>query len=322
MSLITTIQQFRQYVTGITFTSNQTQSLPNMAVADERYIIPVTGKSIYDSINTSENIEDGNLNRLKELCMRAVAPLALMDMLSRKQVQISDIGLHSAVTDKLAPASRWAYLELKESLLNDGCAALEDLWKFLYDNASQLVWESPAQKTLFSNGIEFSRYFNLMQPHRLFFLLLPVIAECEDGFIIDNVGNDFYTSIRDTQNPEGKVKQLLVLWKKAIANLTISKACIKLAVKVTDRGFTVLMGDGGDYPSKSMQDSSYQMKQALIASAESDGNIYITKAMKLLNDNPDEAAFADYFNSEYYTAPTEQAGEGINTNRHRKQFYL
>lgn len=320
MALITTIQDFKKYVT-ITVTSQNNISMPNMDMADENYLWPVLTKTVYSAMVDVITNHTDIWNRLRELCKRVVAPMALADMLSKKQVSISDVGIHSTNSETLVSAHRWEYLELKNSLYNDAAKAQEKLWEHLFLNGDDYSWENPLpQKTLFTSGEHFSQFFYVPEPYTVFSSLLPIIAEVEDKNIYTAMGKDFVESVRDNTTPTTEEKELLTILRKAVANLAISEACSKMAVKITNRGFTVLMGDSGDQPYKGDQDSSFTLKKALRDTAAGDGIRYITDALTYLNKQASTTIFPTFFSSIYYVNPITP--KGADANKYRKGFYM
>jgi len=314
MPLITTAAQLRQYCPGITYTSQSALTLPNMDIADEQYIIPILGQTLYNTIIAVSTNAD--ILRLKELCMRAVAPLAIMNGLATKQLQISDMGVHSSVSDTTTPATRWAYYELKESLANAGAEALEKVWLQLINNANTYEWTNPLPyKTVFSGGDDFSKFFNVPKPYITFSALAPIISEVQDANIYNNFGESFINALIAKTTPNANELIAIRLIKAAVANLTINSACSKLSARVTEKGFTVLMGDGGDMPFKGQNDSSYTLKQDLKNVTARDGMRYLSELKNYLDTNAGTELFADYYASSYYTAPSTTVKENPNKNR-------
>jgi hypothetical protein len=309
----------RQYCPGLTVTSTQTASLPDMAAADENYIVPVLGRTIYDLI-TPEDLSAAPIRgTLRDFCRRVVAPFALRDNLAVKQVQIGDTGIHSVTTETLTPAPRWAFLKLEDDLTSRGMSALEKLWGFLYDNATELAWSSPVAKTFFTTGLDFSKAYTLQRPHTVFTYLLPIIAEIEDQYIFGKIGEEFAIELRDKSILTDDEKAVLKRLRMAIANLVISTATTKLATKITKEGFTVLSGDSGDQPSKGEGDSSWTMKQDLKTKTETDGLTFLTEAVEYLNKNASATVFKKYFESTFYTKPVTTKPE--DPNAYRKTFF-
>jgi hypothetical protein len=314
MALISDIQDFKKYVT-VTVTSQATATMPNMDIADEDYLWPVLGETVYEAMLLPAN-NSATWLRLQELCKRVVAPMALADLLAKKQVAVSDTGIHSTNSENLVAAHRWEFLELRDSLFKDATRALEKLWQQLYDHGIDYGWENPLpRKTLFTSGLQFSQYYFISSPYVIYAALLPIIAETEDQHVYANMGKDFITALRDKTTPDSYETELLRLLHIGIANLSISTACRKLAVKISEKGFTVLMGDSGDQPYKGDQDSSYTLKQALEQRTGNDGKKYISEAIAYLNANASEAIFPDYFSSSYYVNPNAPKADDPNKNR-------
>lgn len=312
MPLITTPLHFREYV-KVNYTNANTATMPNMVLADEDFLWPVLGEGFYTTILAST---DTKYDRLKELCKRAVAPLAMMKDLPNRQTKIGDTGLHMVTTQDAMPATRWAYKELETSLANDGTKALEAVWEYLITNATTLAWTNPQPyQTIFKSGKDFAFYYYLYQPHRLFTALLPLIAEVEEHYLFVAIGESFAKSLCALTNPSFLEKKAILLMKHAVANITIFNACKKLAINIGVNGFTVLLGDGGDMDFKGKNDSSYTEKQALQIQCENDGLRRLGQLKEHLNSNASATVFAAYFASNLYIAPTAETPIDANDGR-------
>lgn len=318
MPLITTIQQLQKYV-RVAYTSQQTVTLPNMEIADETYLWPALGEELYSAVLDSDSSAEADMKRLRELCCRVVAPLAVHDYMPRKQVTISDIGIHSKVTENDTPATRWAFNKLQASLQNDACKAMEALYVFLLKKKEVFSWKSPAvyPEALFTSGAEFSQYFNLYQPHRVFDALLPEIAQVQDHYLYPGVGRELVKELMALESPNEKQAEALRLMRAGVANLSVMKACLKLSVRFTAQGFTVLIGEATDQDYQGDNNAPARDKQEMKQAAEEDGYRYLAQLKDYLTTNADD--FPTFKSSSLYKAP--DGSTPIDDNRCRSGVF-
>jgi len=225
---------------------------------------------------------------------------------------ITDAGLRNVTNEKVQGAYRYQYEDLLQVCENEGLAGLERLFQYLYDNRDNedyTAWaESEAfsrmNKNLIRTGADFTRYFHLQHPHRTFFTLQPIVQEVEDLYIIPSIGKSFFDELKDATDPDEHQVKVLEMLRHAEANFTINKAIGKLSVKVRPEGFTVMLGSGSDRHPQSEASASDKQLANLQNDTAQDGNSYLTRAIKYLNDTASSEVLTTWFNSSLYKDPT------------------
>ncbi len=321
MALISTVEEVIAAGVRINQT-NDNIMLADMTAADMHFLIPALGAELFDTIETENGIEGSDYADLIVLCKRVEAPMAYWLDLANIQTQISDKGLTNIVASNSQSSPRWAYLEVKETLADKGCAALEDLLQHLFEYATFYSWQPPvAYEGIFKTGAEFNNYFPIFQPYRTFESMRPLARQVEDQYIRVSIGDDFFDYLRDKAEPGEEEKIAIQLIKKAVANLTIKTACETLPIRISSNGFTVLLQRMPDSPVANASNGPAAQLGWMHQSTERSGESYIAKLKEYLNQKASDTLFADYKNSTYYVAPMDPATI-VSPNANRQIFGL
>jgi hypothetical protein len=311
---------------------NSTTTFPDFESAEERYLVPVIGSQMYDHVKAlaasadpvpAEPTADQLLDmELLKKCRAVVAPLAYLIDLPTIQAQLTDAGLRTISTDNMQSAHRWEYNEVKEYLAEKGAVAIEALLRFLFFHKSDYQdWTDSdeyqkAASLIFKSGYDFNDYFSLHQPHRIFWDLRPLIREVEDFYIKSILGEAFYNELKAKETPSTEERVALVMIKKGVAQTTILKAVEKRSVKLTERGFTVLLSAGSsDSVNSGDQPASNAGLTLLYDSCQRDSNAYLLQLQEYMNKTASQTVFTTFFNSPYYKAPATEEPESRNAGR-------
>lgn len=307
MPLFKRIQDVKKYL-PISY-SNTDSSLPKMQDAvDQEYLIPVLGAALFATLQAEADGALATPSALLKKVWAAAAPLYYYKELPFLHTQITDIGIKNVTTDKMQGAYRYQYEDILQQCENEGLAALENLYQFLWDNkATYTTWVSSTAYTrtnrnLIKTGVEFTGYYNLKHPHRTFYALQPIMQEVEDLYIISSIGQETFDALKDAASPSDAEAYVLKLLKKAVANLTIYKSISKLSVKILPEGLTIMLAATDRQPQGTASASAAQL-EALKQDTWEDGNSYLKKALSYLNANASVSVFTTFFTSDFYKDP-------------------
>jgi hypothetical protein len=195
--------------------------------------------TLYDALVASPT--DEIYATLLDYSRALIAPMAVFHNLPFVQAQITDNGLKTVSSDTQQAAHRWEYKEVCEALQNQAGFAAERLIEYLFKNKADLSWANEAfENCIFKSGKDFAQEYFIYQPHRTFIQLLPIINEVEDHTISTQIGEVFYKSfIAADPGSDDLKKSLMVYLRRAVANISISKAIESLSVKITANGLTI-----------------------------------------------------------------------------------
>lgn len=302
MALISTTEQARQYV-NINFI-NENASLPNITRAERRFIKPILGDTLYETM-LAYTSGDNDKDALLALIRQALAPLAYWLELPTLHAELTESGLRTFANDNYQPAHRWEYEEVKAQLEEDGCWGIEYLLEYLIKNKTTFSWDLPDKfKSLFSSADDFNTYYTLQQPFRTYQSLRPIIQQIVDQYITTSIGDEFYEELRSKTSPNTEETVAIDLLKKAVANLTIMRAVAVLSVKFGADGFTVTLGSNTEKPAQGQQNSTDNQLSLLMRECERTGETYLMRLKEYLNKNASNSLFTTYKDSEYYSDPT------------------
>lgn len=292
--------------------TNSTSSLPNLTRAEERFLLPVLGQTLYDAVVSTT--PDPAHETLITYCKWVVAPLAYWLELPMIQTQLTDTGLRTAENENYTAAHKWEFEKILASLEEDGCWALERLIKYLFDNAETLSWTAPDEyKIIFKTATEFKRFYPIHQPYRTFESLRPLVTQVQDQYIITSIGEDFFEELRTYDASDANILKAIMLVKKAVANLTIMRAVEVMSVRVTREGFSVQLGDA-DVQNTGQGNAPENQLSMLHRQCQQNGEGYLNQLKEFLNENASASVFATYFGSDYYVDPDDDV-EDANENR-------
>lgn len=214
---INSIAQYKKYV-GVSFTSTTEQGLPNFESADRKYILPVLGQTVYDTLTTQ--IQNGNVtwSILLDIVRSYVAPMATLDTLATKHIKLTDSGVKKTTGETLENVFRWEFEKLEDTLKKDAAQALDDLWKHLIESGSTYSWENPIKTTSpIKTGDDFKKVYPVVHHvYRIFPMLIPIMETVMDQHILPSIGETFYDALITNNTPNDDEKAAVVLIKKQL----------------------------------------------------------------------------------------------------------
>lgn len=318
MALLTNDKNLVKEFVRISFI-NSLSSLPNWEVAEQRYLLPLIGDAMYDKL-VAIAADNGASDQDRDLLKKAravIAPLAYLVELPLIHTQLTDAGLRVVETNNMVAAHRWEFNKVEEFLTESGAFAIETLLKFLFKNkADYAEWTSSDEyselnELIFDTATDFDKCFKTASPFRIFWDFKPLIKEVQDLYINPLIGEDFFIELRDNEAPSTEEKKAIDLIKNAVAQYTIVKAVEKYSVKITTKGFSILLAaansdsvNAGDDPAASSRTgASTQALSLLYDSCQNTGDAYALKLKEYLNQNASAELFTTFFNSDLYVAP-------------------
>ncbi len=298
------IATFKQYI-NVPFTFDTNNTFNGLMDAEIDVLVPVIGNTLYTTLNGVVAANDTeSYATLLQYCRRVVAPTSLLKAMPLLNVRFTATGLKNTVSDGTSTIYQWQYRETEAALKNIRDIALNDLWKYLFVNATDLGWTNPNKtKSIFNNADDFIQYYPLHQPYRMFPYMLPIIAKVEKLWIYGAIGKDFYNELvaySITDGTDAMILEAIELLKNAVANYTIHKCTTDLNVELTPQGLSVLFGREGDAPTKGNTAAPEKTVIALKDTTLNDAKIFIGQLKTFLMNNASVSVFPTFFTSTYY----------------------
>ena len=321
MNIFKTKEEYTLYVE-----SNQSTHLdslqPSIDFAIKKYILPITGKELYDDIVAKHhaNTLSGIFITLHTLLQKCIANYATHNFIPIAEVQVSDAGItrQDGPTDKTAYKSQ--VQNLRDTLAERAMMYTEELIEFLETNAATLpLWTDSTQytayKSLFvNNGSIFAQYYSAAPyPRQLFMRLRSTIADVEELIIQPLLTTEDYIGIKAARTaypPSPEVEEESILIKKiqpAIVNLALAKGIPDLLSTIDDNGIHILGALRAD-------DSTMTKRQAadgnqihnLAQNFHAKATQYLDQARIFLNTTANATSlFVNYYNQNIKEKPID-----------------
>jgi hypothetical protein len=290
MALIKTINEIKAVLPRLVSNLTDTSLLPNFDRAEEKYLVPITGKDLYNDIVTKYNASSLSVTEQKILkqMQLVISAYAFLDEMAFSHSKITDGGIRTLNTTQFQKAVGWEYKELKRSLENTALDGIEVLLQGLIDQNSSL-WTNSNQYKEFNSliiktGLDFNQYESLYQPLRTYWSIKSVVSDVQENYVRNAIGPDMIDYFISLSAPTDEEKHILKLLKKAIANYTIKHACEKYSARFDSNGFTVVAQRGGDAEGETAgRADGVPVLDIKLKAHERDGNAYLAKALYELN---------------------------------------
>lgn len=307
-ALINTVPTFRRYY-PVAF-STDAAGLPDFAGLEQNHIVPIIGQQLYDALLA--DINNTNYAKLLDLLRRVEAPIAVLEDVMMRHVQIGDAGLKQLSPEGTVPVPRWQFNELKYRLQVMIGLALDKLWRYLYDGQYDFEWTDPSSYTLLVNTAgEFSTLYPLSEPYRMWQIIRPILYKVETFTIATLIGADFLDEMKRLVSPSADEAEAIMKMKLAAVYSAMVSVVVNRNVKVTADGVTVLYHGTTDMVTDGQQSAPDANVTLLIDELQKDASAYRQQLKSFLDSNASTELFATYYASTYYTAP----GGGSTTSR-------
>jgi hypothetical protein len=253
-------------------------------------LVPVVGWDLYADIDTKINADPAvGLSDMETQLLRKMRPVvvfhAYLDDLGTDNAKITDNGLRSTESVNMPRVVGWQFKELKNTLQSKAADAIEVLLRFLFENKGEFgLWtNSPEYDQLnglmIKTGTDFNSCYKLFQPLRTYFSIVNLIEEVQEDLIEGALGEDLLNYFIDNSGFDDDRDKILRQLKKAIAYMSVKKACEHLAVRFDANGFTTVFNGDNENPETAGRSNSplsqfeFQMKNC-----EKDAQGWLSKA--------------------------------------------
>jgi hypothetical protein len=251
MSLIKTIAEVKEVLPKLVSNLNSDSLLPNFDTVEEKYLVPIIGTDLYESLQAKYDaaavtpLSATDLQLLKHIRL-VIAAYGLSDEQAASHVFFTDDGIRVNSSGDMAKAVGWEYKELARYLQDRALDGTEVLLKYLWRNKADIpLWVGSAEYKqyeglLIRSALEFNDYFPLYQPMRTFFRVRGIMKNQQKNYLFSGFGEDLVNYFIKNNAPTDAEADIILALKEALANFTIKHACEKFAVRFGETGFTVL----------------------------------------------------------------------------------
>jgi hypothetical protein len=293
MALIRTAAEAKTALPRVLSNLGNNANLPDFAASEIKYLVPYIGYSQYDNINgpiNADPVEELSAadTALLPYLRRVVAFFAYLDDMGSDNAKITDNGIRTTESNNMPRVFNWQYNELKNTLQSKAWDAVEVMLRFLFENKTDYpAWTSSDEYTsinglLIKTGTDFDAHYKLYQPMRSFYSLKVLLDEVQEDFLKPAIGKDLLAYFVEADQLDDDEKKFLKLLKKAMAYLTIRKACQHYSVRFDGNGFTIVTGDAQNPETAGRTDTSTVLLDLKMKSCEADAQTYLSKAKTAL----------------------------------------
>lgn len=307
--LLKTTQEVKQLMPRLLAKLNNNALLPNFDRAEQKYLMPLVGKDLYDkyvTIYQAGPVADPTQAQILKNMQLLVACHAFLDELGQNVATITDAGIQSQQTANMPRIYGWEFKAFKSSLQDAAADSVDVLLQSLWINRATLgEWTGSDafgqfNSFLIKTAAEFNNCHPLFQPQRTFYAIKSIIRMVQAQVVKAEIGDDlinyFLTNYDTLTAPE---KICLYYLQNALAYYTVKRACEHYSVRFSDAGFTVVaMGDpesldtAGRTGEQIKSDGFLNLKMQV---CERDGAEFMSKAKKELVKYAASADASDAF---------------------------
>lgn len=331
MALLKTILEVKKLLPRLFSGLSNSALMPNIDRATEKHLVPVVGGDLVGEIDTAYN--ENALSELQAQLLPkmqlVVAAGAFVDELPFVHGTITDNGVRTAQTQNMPRVFGWEYKELKEGLQMALYDSIDTLLQYLVahkaDFLSYTNSEAFAQfdSVLIKTATEFNNIHRLVQPYRTFYALQPEMANVQEQYIIPSIGQGLFDRLNSATDLADVEKIIRKQLQKAIAFLTIKRACEHYAVKFDSNGFTVVGAGDAEATTSGRTNAPGGMITQKMEACDRDGNNWLAKARNQLVACSQDVNALPVFMEAFATSPLVkyvQPSERTSGNERRKTF--
>lgn len=335
MAILKTILEIKTLFPRLLSGLTNSAILPNIDKATDKYLLPVVGQALYDQIHDGYNAGslDAKGSALLKRMQSVVVANAMLDELAFAHVTITDSGVRTGATSNMPRVYGWEFKELKSALEQSALDALDTLLQHLVTyKADWPAWTGSNEYAQFDallikTAIEFNNIHALVQPFRTYYALKTLMLDVQEQHIIPTVGQAIFDRLNTAADLDSDEKIMRKQLQKAIAFLTIKRACEHYAVRMDHNGFTVVSSTGGagDSDAAGLALAPGAMITQKMEVCDRDGNNWLAKCRNYIWMHSKNQAAGEAFKTAFATSPLVTyvpPGERDHGNARRRIFRM
>lgn len=312
MALIKTLAEIKAVLPKLVSSLSSTSLMPNFDRVEYKYVVPITGPTLYASLVSAYNTDTLDADELvlvKHLRL-IIAAYAFKDESGLSLLTFGDSGMKKISQGGAEPIRGWEMQRVENTLIEAAMDGTEVVLNYLFDNKSLYPeWTaseqySKIQSLLIKTATDFNDKYTLFRPSRSFFIMRSVMNDTQRLFIQETTGEALLIYLRDKETPTAKEKVCIELLKKSLAFYTVMKAAKHFSVSFSDGGFTIL----GEKSSNSLESTMNQptdlkLLEMKIEECDMEGGSYLELARSELVANYTDATVTAEFIAAFDAGP-------------------
>jgi hypothetical protein len=308
--LLNSTADIRKYISNLNKSLVFDSFASNVVDAGLKYIIPITGRALYDNLSTTPEASMTDAQKaVLEHVQRALAWYSLAGDLINRQVQIGTLGIVVQLPDDAESVSPAVFFTILRNAQTQADIFAEHLLKFLEENkADYELWtDSTAyvfnSELLMNSATELAEYLPVSNTMSTFLKIRTTLKMAEKNYVVANIGKAFLQDLK-IKNESGTLdedeKEVLDLCKEVVAFGGFADSIPFLSLQITADGLMVNSFSDGINKKDNI---GREEKKELRAEYKQNKDNSLLELKKLLDKTPD--SFPLYRDSEHYIKPPE-----------------
>lgn len=298
MKLITTIQEVQSHI-PVNMTSDIDTVAPYLSNAERVHIKALIGKNQYDALVTAYDaagkilsaVVDEDLREAIRICQKVTSNLGYYQAIPVLAVSVGTTGIQVSSNEHTKQAFQWQVDELKNSILELGFDAVEELLSFLEespDKFSEYIASDQyarLESFLVENAAEFTRHFEINGSRYLFQQMAYLMRRVEDQVIKKLIGADLLEQLKADTLVDNKKILADDFLKPGIVLLTVAKALIERVISM-ENGVPKINFKGTYGNMKESMAPNREEIRDMADQLQADGNAFLQGALEFIAANP------------------------------------
>ncbi len=298
--IFTNITEITDQVGGAINRSMEIDSIgPHIGMAAHKHLVLWLGITLWDNLVSyvdNPSPVDTDLDDLLPYARKPLAFLTLEEYAKIGSIQFGEAGMYRTETDTHKGAYKYQENNYRQSMLENGYEALEQLLDYLEANEVNYPdWQASSgytrNKSLVINSAATfrDRYSRSISRHT-FEMLRPLIEDLEFFVLVPIMGEDQYDDVKTNiadKTTTGKDLILLGLIQKAIAYFTIQEGIRRHWLQIKDN--RIIQAELLE-PQSSKKEAPASTASVNLATRHNDefGNRFVSRMLQYLDDNIDD----------------------------------
>lgn len=297
VNLIKTLREIQDHI-PVNMTSNEDTVAPYFSNAERLYIQQLIGKAQFDALSEAyktaeyhlEAIGDEEIRRAIFICQKVISNLGYYLAMPVLAVSVGVSGIQVLSNEQTKQAFQWQVEDLKDSILELGFSAIEELLAFLVESPDKfpeyIASEEFAQQesVLIRTASEFSKYYNIGNSRFVLHSINYLQKRVEDQLITPLISRHLLEALKE-DGLSAEMKDLANNYvKPGLALMTIAKAMVERVI-ILENGRAQINFKGTYANMKETAIPSQQQLRETVDQLTADANNYLQSGKEYISAN-------------------------------------
>lgn len=297
VNLIKTLREIQDHI-PVNMTSNEDTVAPYFSNAERLYILQLIGKAQFEVLCEAYTSADYNLEEIVDeeirhaifICQKVISNLGYYQAMPVLAVSVGVSGIQVLSNDQTKQAFQWQVEDLKNSILDLGFSAIEELLASLVESPDKfpeyIASEQFAKQesVLIRTASEFSTYYNINDSRFVLHSINYLQKRVEDQLIAPLISRSLLEALKN-EELSAEMQDLADNYiKPGLALLTIAKAMVERVI-VLENGRAQINFKGTYANMKETAIPSQQQLRETVDQLTEDANNYLQSGKEYITAN-------------------------------------